>query len=113
MSAVFGLAHAPDWGWLKVIPAMVAGLGFGYLFLRHGIGAAILAHFVNDYAATLSYEGAGGEALLIVIELMVLGLAVAGAGFLGWYAIAAWRRLRSLGKRCRPRAASAAAPAPP
>src|SRR2546425_1096554 len=112
-SAIFGLAHAPGWGFWKVVPAMVAGLGFGYLFLRHGIGAAILAHFVNDYAATLSYEGVGGEALLIVIELMVLGLAVAGAGFLGWYAIDAWRHLRSLVDRFRPRAPAAPVPVPP
>src|SRR5207249_6609828 len=40
-SVIFGLAHAPGWGLWKVIPAMVAGLGFGYLFLRHGIAAAI------------------------------------------------------------------------
>src|SRR5207245_3280729 len=82
-SAIFGLAHAPGWGLWKVVPAMVAGLGFGYLFLRHGIGAAILAHFVNDYAIPLSYEGVGGEALMILIDLLVLGLAVAGSGFLG------------------------------
>src|SRR5881409_559548 len=111
-SAIFGLAHAPGWGWWKVLPAMVAGLGFGYLFLRHGIGAAILAHFVNDYAATLSYEGVGGEALLIVIELMVLGLAVAGAGFLGWYAIDAWRHLRTLIERFRPPVRAVAVPGP-
>src|SRR5437879_4192543 len=112
-SAIFGLAHAPGWGLWKVVPAMVAGLGFGYLFLRHGIGAAILAHFVNDYAITLSYEGVGGEALMILIELLVLGLAVAGAGFLGWYAIDAWRHLRSLVDRFRPRAPAAPVPATP
>ncbi len=56
-SAVFGLAHAPSWGFWKVVPATVAGLGFGYLFLRHGIGVAILAHFVNDYAFMLYFEG--------------------------------------------------------
>src|SRR5437764_13379558 len=75
-SAIFGLAHAPGWGWWKVIPAMVAGLGFGYLFLRHGIGAAILAHFVNDYEAAFSYEGIGGEALLILLNLLFIGIAL-------------------------------------
>src|SRR3989475_6005732 len=86
---------------------MVAGLGFGYLFLRHRIAAAILAPFAKDYAITLSYAGVGGGALMILIEHLVLGLAVAGAGFLGWYAIDAWRHLRSLVDRFRPRAPAA------
>ncbi len=112
-SAIFGLAHAPGWGLWKVVPAMVAGLGFGYLFLRHGIGAAILAHFVNDYAITLSYEGVGGDALMILIELLVLGLAVAGAGFFAWYAIDTWRHFETLVARFRPPTRAAPVPTPP
>src|SRR5207253_2734104 len=81
-SAIFGLAHAPGWGYWKVVPSMVAGLGFGYLFLRHGVGAAILAHFVNDYALSLAYEGIGGVGLEALISLVFIGLAIAGAGFL-------------------------------
>src|SRR3989442_15375943 len=67
-SVIFGLAHAPGWGWWKVIPAAVAGLGFGYLFLRHGIAAAISVHFVNVYAAALRYEGYEGEAFLLFLN---------------------------------------------
>src|SRR5437667_447433 len=111
-SAIFGLAHAPGWGWWKVIPAMVAGLGFGYLFRRHGIGAALLAHFVNDYAAALSYEGFGGEAFLILLNLLFLGLAIAGAGFFAWYAIVAWRNFRGLIDRFRPPTRAVAVPGP-
>jgi len=101
-SAIFGLAHAPGWGWWKVVPSMVAGLGFGYLFLRHGVGAAILAHFVNDYALSLTYEGLGGAGLEALISLVFIGLAIAGAGFLIWYAIDAWRHLTGLAARFRP-----------
>ncbi len=111
-SAIFGLAHAPGWGWWKVLPAMVAGLGFGYLFLRHGIGAAILAHFVNDYAAALSYEGFGGDAFVLLLNLLFLGLAIAGAGFFAWYAIVAWRNFRGLIERFRPPTRAAAMPGP-
>src|SRR6266704_409880 len=111
-SAIFGLAHAPGWGWWKVIPAMVAGLGFGYLFLRHGIGAAILAHFVNDYAAALSYEGFGGEAFIIFLNLLFLALAIAGAGFFAWYAIVGGRHFRALIERFRPPVRAAAIPGP-
>src|SRR2546422_1313761 len=111
-SVIFGLAHAPGWGLWKVIPAMVAGLGFGYLFLRHGIAAAILAHFVNDYAAALSYEGFGGEAFLLFLNLVFLGLAIAGAGFFAWYAIVAWRNFRGLIYRFRPPTRAVAVPGP-
>ncbi len=112
-SAIFGLAHAPGWGLWKVIPAMVAGLGFGYLFLRHGIAAAILAHFVNDYAGALTYTGVGGDLLVIFIDLLFLGLAIAGAGFFAWYVIVAWRHLRSLFERFRPPVRAAAMPMSP
>lgn len=112
-SAIFGLAHMPGWGWWKVVPSMVAGLGFGYLFLRHGLGAAILAHFVNDYALALSLEGVGGVALEALVSLLFLGLAVAGAGFLAWYAIDAWRHLNGLIARFRPPARAPLAPPAP
>jgi len=113
-SAIFGLAHAPSWGLWKVFPAMVAGLGFGYLFLRHGIGAAILAHFVNDYAGNLAtLEGVGGPALELLIGLVILGLAIAGAGFFVWYAIVAWRRFRDLWESFRPPTRIGPLPTPP
>jgi hypothetical protein len=111
-SSIFGLAHAPGWGLWKVVPAMVAGLGFGYLFLRHGVGAAILAHFVNDYALSLSYEGIGGLGLELILTLLFLALAIAGAGFLAWYAIDAWRHLRTLWAQFRPPTRAAVQPPP-
>src|SRR5256714_9025359 len=81
---------------------MVGGLGFGYLCLRQGVGAAILAHFVNDYALSLAYEGIGGVGLEALISLVFIGLAIAGAGFLVWYVIDAWRHLTGLVARFRP-----------
>ena len=112
-SAIFGLAHMPGWGWWKVVPSMVAGLGFGYLFLRHGIGAAVLAHFVNDYALALSLEGIGGPSLEAFLSLLFIGLSIAGAGFLAWYAIDAWRHLTDLVARFRPAARIPSMPPPP
>ncbi len=117
-SALFGLAHAPGWGWWKVVPAMVAGLGFGYLFLRHGVGAAIIAHFATDYISTLSWEGVGGEGLDVLIGLLFLALAVAGSGFLVWYVIYTYGEARNLWRRfsghmVRQPTAAAVGPAPP
>jgi len=50
--------------------------------LRHGVGAAILAHFVNDYALSLTYEAIGASRSRRFLSLLFLGLAIAGAGFL-------------------------------
>lgn len=111
-SAVFGLAHGPGWGWWKIVPAAIGGLGFGYLFLRHGVGAAILAHFVNDYALSLSYEGVGGFALEATLSLLFIGLAIAGAGFFAWYTLHAWRLFWGLVARFRPPTRPAEAPRP-
>jgi len=95
-SALFGAAHAPGWGWWKVLPAMVAGLAFGYLFLRHGLGASIIAHFVNDYASTLVYMNVGGVGLDLFVSVLFLALAIAGSGFFVWYILHAWEEFRLL-----------------
>jgi hypothetical protein len=95
-SAIFGLAHLPGWGWWKVAPSFVAGLGLGYLFLRHGVGAAILAHFVNDYAFSLPLLGYGGVGLEVFLTLFFLALSAAGSGFFVWYALVAWGHARDL-----------------
>ena len=98
-AAIFGFAHAPSWGLWKVVPSFVAGLAFGYLFLRHGFTAAILAHFVNDYASSLIFMGAGGDSATVLVGLLFLGLVVAGAGFFVWYSLYVVRQVSSLVSR--------------
>jgi membrane protease YdiL (CAAX protease family) len=96
---LFGLAHAPGWGWWKVLPAFVVGLGMGYLFVRHGLGAAILLHFATDGSLALSLEGVGGVGLSLVSDLLFLGLAIAGSGFFAWYVLYGWEEFRALRAR--------------
>ena len=96
---LFGLAHAPGWGWWKVLPAFVVGLGMGYVFVRHGIGAAILLHFATDGSLAISLEGVGGLGLALVSDLLFLGLAIAGAGFFAWYVIYGFEKFRDLWSR--------------
>jgi hypothetical protein len=48
-SVMFGLAHSFNWDLYKVIPAFLAGLAMGYLFLKFGLYAAIMFHFFTDY----------------------------------------------------------------
>jgi hypothetical protein len=88
-SVIFGLAHVPAWGWWKFFPAMVAGLGMGYLFVRHGILAAVMFHFATDYLGALalfSGDNFGAQVLLGVFILVLVGFgAFFFIGYL-WYA---------------------------
>ena len=118
-SLLFGFAHAPGWGWWKVLPAFVAGLGMGYVFVRHGLGAAILLHFATDGSLAITLEGIGGDALALVTDLMFLALALAGVGFLVWYLMYGWREFDDLRRRFgshvvrQPAAAAPGAAVPP
>jgi hypothetical protein len=88
---MFGLAHVAGWDMFKALPTFVAGLGFGYLFLKVGIHAAILLHFAFDYLSL-------GQALLPgfgLMELLLLVLfAIVGAFYFGHYAVQAARWFR-------------------
>src|SRR3990170_1239636 len=78
-SAVFGLAHVPSWGWWKFLPTFVAGLGLGYLFLRHGLLAAVLLHFATDYLAALALlaeSDLGAQVLIGLLILVIIGLGI-------------------------------------
>ncbi len=120
-SALWAVAHAAGggWGWWKVVPVFVAGLGAGYIYVRHGLGASILLHFATDGSLALSLMGVGGVGLDLFTTLLILGLAVAGSGFFVWYILYGWEEFqdlrRSYGARVvrPPMAAATAPPGPP
>lgn len=71
-SLIFGLAHALyGWDIYKVFPAFVAGIGFGYLYLKGGIFAPILLHFAFDYM-DITYMLAVKEVLTPSCEAIAL-----------------------------------------
>ncbi len=86
-SILFGLAHVPGWGWWKFLPSAFAGVGMGYLFVRRGLLAGILFHFVNDYmtAALILAEPSLAAQALIAILILVTG--AIGLFFFAWYII--------------------------
>lgn len=70
-SIIFGLAHYPGWGdqvW-KVIEITISGLFFGYIFVRFGLYASILLHFINDYLSAFEWVGEGLAGILILLIL--------------------------------------------
>ena len=91
-SGLFAYGHIVSWDAWKIIPAWVAGLAFGYLFLRVGLYASIVLHFTFDYLTMpldlstsllvtltlglilLFWEVLGGVYLLVYIRRMILFL---------------------------------------
>jgi hypothetical protein len=72
-SAIFGLAHIYNWDFMKIAPAFVSGLGFGYLYVKHGLHAAVVLHFAFDYmsAVTILFELPNSVTIAISIILIL------------------------------------------
>ena len=90
-AVIFGVAHwVGGWPLWKIPDAAVAGVAFGYLFLRHGLPSAILLHFVNDYLTmpTDVFSTTTG-ALGILTVMLVLFWALIGSVFFAYYVIRA------------------------
>lgn len=122
-AVMFGLAHLPGWDMWKIIPTLIAGLAFGYLFLKVGIHAAIILHFSFDYLS-MAYSLVPGFYELEI--LLVLVWFIVGAFYFVHYAwqIGVWFRDRirrvtvpgplpaPLPRKPAPSAAAAAAQSP-
>ncbi|MDR1690990.1 MAG: CPBP family intramembrane metalloprotease [Candidatus Methanoplasma sp.] len=75
-SAVFGLAHSPGWDgqtW-KIMTTGIMGVLIGYIFVRFGLYAAILLHFITDYLSSFTWMGVGGFEAVITLALLGVGL---------------------------------------
>ncbi len=78
-SAMFAVAHVFSWDYYKIAPTFVAGLAFGYLFLKKGIYASILLHFAFNYF-TISLSVFHSIALDIALGILVIGWSLVGFG---------------------------------
>jgi len=83
-ASMFGVAHyLGGWGEWKIPAAGIAGLAFGYLFLRFGIAASIVLHFTFDYLS-MPTELFGAD-LTVALGILLLVWLAAGAIFTGYY----------------------------
>jgi len=72
---LFGLAHVPGWDMWKLIPSVMAGVAFGYLFLRFSLAAAITLHFIIDYTSIpVTMLGDTSTAAAAVYLLIFIGM---------------------------------------
>jgi hypothetical protein len=86
-ATVFGFAHFEGWGSWKVFPAGVAGVAFGYMFLRHGLASAIMLHFSFDYLSMPLTLLEDSVSLQLVVGLGILLWLGLGLGFTVYFTI--------------------------
>ena len=75
--AIFGIAHFSGWDdqYWKVLATGIMGMLMGYIFVRFGLYATILLHFINNYLSSFDWIGIGGVQIIVTFALLILGLA--------------------------------------
>ena len=71
-SLIFAYAHVDGWGLWKMFPTFFGGLMLGYLYMKVGIHACIVAHMLNDFTSVWNLALPGGA--LIFVLIILLGL---------------------------------------
>ncbi len=69
---IFSYAHLSGWGLWKIIPVALGGFMMGYLFMRFGLYASIIAHMVTDYMGV--YTAVSEELVLVQGIIILLGM---------------------------------------
>jgi hypothetical protein len=72
---MFGIAHNGGWGIEKVFPTVIQGIALGYLFVRFGLYASMILHFLTDYLSAFSWLGTTTAEAIITLMLLALGTA--------------------------------------
>jgi hypothetical protein len=84
-SVVFSYGHLAGWDLFKLIPTFICGLALGYLFVRFGLYAAIMLHFLIDYSSSFVWVF-GGQTAEVMVGLFILSVVVLGIPFIALYA---------------------------
>ena len=74
-SVAFGLAHVPGWGVYKAVPTFLAGLIFGYAYVKKGIPASIILHFGVDFSVVLLTVNTSDVFVYTILALFLVILA--------------------------------------
>lgn len=89
-ASLFGMAHL-SWGAWKVIPTIISGLAFSYIFLKKGIFPAIVFHFLFDYlgmgGSIIEHSGHSAVGYNAVFSLLLLLWLHAGIRYFAHYSL--------------------------
>jgi len=91
-SIIFGLAHLRGWNVYKVIPTTIGGVLIGYLFIKKGLAAAILFHFLLDYFS-IPYDLYPAPGILAFLGIVVLVSVLTGMVLTLYYCVRLWEWL--------------------
>ena len=89
-ASIFAVAHIPAWNLWKIVPTLVGGLLLGYLYIKYGIHASILLHFLTDF---ISIPMALSSQMQIILGLLMIYFAIVGVIFFVSYAIRGYNYL--------------------
>ena len=99
-ASLFGFAHVVNWDIYKILPSLVAGIGFGYLFLKIGLYASICLHFAFNYL-TITYSYTNNLLVGLVLSLLILAWTIFGSVYMISYARSALRSTLKASKRTK------------
>ena len=98
-AAIFGMAHYSGWDdqvW-KVLTAGIMGGFLGYVFVRFGLYASILLHFITNYLSSFDWMGAGEVGFFVSLALIIIG-GLFSCGYLVYRIWKSRKDIRSLPK---------------
>jgi len=91
-SLIFSYGHVAGWDLFKMLPTFATGLALGYLFVRFGVYAPIMLHFLVNYMSSVSWVF--GDVGTVAVGFFMLSVVVLGAPFIVYYAVRGSRRLK-------------------
>jgi hypothetical protein len=96
-AAMFGMGHVWYWDVWKVIPTVIGGLCFGYLYVKIGLHASIIFHVCFNFLAFPTMFAPLGLTLMIDLMVMFVWMPI-GAMFIVYYVLRAIKFLRGARK---------------
>lgn len=84
---LFSYAHVAGWDAFKMIPTFATGLALGYLFVKYGIYASIMMHFLIDYLLSITWISGGTLESEAAVGMFLMFIAVVGMIFMISYAV--------------------------
>ncbi|MDD1771567.1 MAG: CPBP family glutamic-type intramembrane protease [Methanomassiliicoccales archaeon] len=121
-AAIFALAHVFSWDLYKIFPTFVAGLALGYLFLKYGVYASIMLHFLIDYLS-FPLELWPSDTTDLALGIFLLVAEIVGLLYLVYYGVRSvelfsdrriwrWQSKRSIAAYYQPLSSTPYQPAP-
>jgi len=103
-AGIFALGHVVYWDLWKIVPTWVAGIAFGYLFLKLGLYACVMLHFTVNYL-TMPLDITQSLAIGVILGLVIIAWEFIGGVYLISYINKLIRFLTGADLQPRPRPA--------